>query len=187
MLELVLLLAQTCVAEIDLQERPDECPIMWEVNAYHAERRRISIAQQTREFNAYWKVEHTSRAWIGALALDPDAEPAGWPVERGRWARWAPRWAAYLQAATKYVGALPPSVAAPVCRYDGRPRRLAADTYGGTPDDGKHADDPKPCAQARRVRCLPGELQAYWNSAKCRLARRRSRPRAIPARIAAGR
>ena len=55
MIELVLLLAQTCVAEIDLQNDPRECVEMWAINEAHAERRNITLAEQTRQYNAFWR------------------------------------------------------------------------------------------------------------------------------------
>lgn len=161
-LALVLLLAQTCVAEINIPMGTDECVAMWEVNARNASRRGLTVAQQTREFNAYWRMPHTSRAWIGALTLD-GAEPVGW-TPRLPWARHRARWLAVVERAKRFVADYP----------RGRHRSICpgADDYGGIPDDGVGAEDPAPCRDAVRVACIPEAKQAYWRLAGCRAARR---------------
>ena len=156
---LVLLLAQTCVAEIGLQPDPAECVVMWEVNARTAGRRKISIQKQTRAFNSYWKIEHKARAWVEQLTLVGD-EPALWPSDAG-WERLAPRWLAVVARARRFVDEYPRGAHKAVC--------AGADTYGGTPGDGVGADDAAPCGgRALRITCLPGELQAYWHTGGCR-------------------
>ncbi len=174
MIELILLLAQTCVAEIDLQDKPVECVVMWEINARNADRRGRTLAEQTRAFNAYWKNTHNGRRWIAELDTAPEP-PEHWPSRRN-WERERPKWDQYLEAAERFVIERFKGTYTPVCR--------AANSYGGIPDDGKHADDPAPCARAERVSCLEGERQAYWNTKPCRIKGRRGRP--IPADVAAG-
>lgn len=175
-MSLVLLLAITCVAEIDLQESTDECVVMWSINERAAQRRRVSLADQTRGYNSWWKVEHKSRRWIEQLSLDETARPERWPKSLS-WSKYQPRWHAYLDRAVEWLA---DPARGNVCR--------AAQHYGGTPDDGVHADDAAPCQQAKRVRCLARESQAYWNTTPCGIARRRAaRARALPARVAAGR
>ncbi len=170
----MLLLAQTCVAEIDLQDSPAECNAMWEINQLRARRRGVTLEQHTLDYNAYWKVPHTSRRWIGELDFG-DAPPEHWPRNRS-WPKERPRWAMYLQEAELFValGDLRPLVCP------------GAHNYGGIPDDGLHADDP-PCPGAKRIYCRglrQPTHQAYWGG-KCQ-----SRPRqrsTIPASVAAGR
>jgi hypothetical protein len=171
-LALVLLLAQTCAAEIDLQPKPDECFEMFGINSYNAARKRITVAQQTRRFNAYWKVEHTTKAWIGALSLDSTKAPAGFPARRGAWAgsKWSKRWARYVVAATRFVERNRGT--AVMCTDVKSGAELAATDYGGTPGDGVYADDDAPCPEARRLSCIEGEKQAYWATRGCSRARR---------------
>ncbi len=79
-LALVLLLAQTCVAEITFPAKPVECVAMWEINAVNASRKGIDIVEQTHAFNAYWRIEsrRESRPWVQTLTLE-GTEPEGWP------------------------------------------------------------------------------------------------------------
>lgn len=172
---LILLLAQTCAAEIDLQKAPDECYIMWEVNARLAKRRGVDLATQTLQYSAYWRSKSDTRLWIRELGLAAE-RPKSWPSERS-WKREAPKWRAYCAAAADFVKQV---IAG---SYRARCRRAYG--YGGIPDDGLHADDPAPCALAKRVICMPGELQAYWDTRYCSRARR-NRRRIIPAKVAAG-
>ena len=178
MLELVLLLAHTCVAEIDLQDAPDECVVMWGIDERLAAQRGVELGQQVREHAAYWRNPRAQRArpWIPQLDVHARAAPADWPARRS-WDREREKWIAYVEAAeqfaTEHVRGTP---RAPVC--------ARADDYGGTPDDGVHADDAAPCTRAQRVTCMAGERQAYWNTGPCRVARR---GRAISAKLAAGR
>lgn len=170
MIELVLLLAATCVAEIDLQDDAEECVVMWSINARTAARRHVSLLTQTLNYNAYWdpRRDQAQKVWIGEL-LPGDHKPPHWP-ERRSWDAEKSNWFRYVAAAERFVAA-------------GGPRNSCrADHYGGTPGDGKHADDKAPCPQARRVRCLRNELQAYWDAGPCRRARRRGM---IPADAAA--
>ncbi len=181
MIELVLLLAQTCVAEIDLQNDPRECVEMWAINEAHAERRNITLAEQTRQYNAFWRrpAARRGRPWIEQLTTQ-DRPPKDWPTRRS-WKRESPLWFGYVVAAEKFA----------VEHFRGSPRVSAcvaagADHYGG-PVDGKHADDAAPCAFARAVQCVDGARQVYWNTGPCRRARRaRGRVRVISARLAAG-
>ncbi|MDP6424607.1 MAG: hypothetical protein QGG14_07680 [Planctomycetota bacterium] len=179
MLDLVLLLAMTCVAEIDLQGSPDECVIMWSINERSAERRGVSLERHTRQFNAYWRNARARRGrpWIEQLDAT-DRQPADWPSRRS-WERERPKWHRYVEAAERFATE----------HFKGQQHTACAraDDYGGDPDDGKHADDAAPCAQARRVRgCVAEARQAYWDTRPCRYARRR-KGRSIPATLAAGR
>ena len=162
---IVLLLAQTCAAEIGLQPEPDECVVMWEINARAAERKKVTVAEQTLAFNAYWdpRVAHTSRRWIGELRAD-GVEPEHWPTNL-RWPGHAPRWQRYVERSRQFVVESVRGLHKPVC--------AAADDYGGDPDDEAGAEDPAPCVGAERVACVPGQRQAYWITALCR---RRGRP-----------
>lgn len=169
---LILLLAQTCVAEIDFQETADECVVMWQINARTAERRGVSLQFQTRRYNAYWRVPHTTKAWVGRLKAD-GSQPEGWPADRS-WLRAQPNWTRYLTKAERFLQG---ELAVVSC---------GADSYGGTPGDGLHADDAAPCAQALRVHCVAGERQAYWDTARCRAARRSNRKGPLSAAVAAG-
>lgn len=176
MLDLVLLLAMTCVAEIDLQDSPAECVAMWSVNERTARRRDISLAVQTRAYNAYWRNPRAraGRPWIAELDTSGNA-PEHWPSKRS-WKRSQPLWDAYVDAAEQFVAGAFAGSSGLVCP--------AADHYGGIPGDGLHADDAAPCAGARRVHCLPGERQAYWAVRGCRVARR---ARSTSAAVAAAR
>lgn len=184
---LALMLAQTCVAEIDLQIDTAECYAMLEINADAARRKAVTLERQTRKFNTIWKHENPARPWILHLTSDASVAPQGWPAKRGPWGgRWAARWESYLQLARVFLSNQAGGrwdIAIGLC-IDKRGRELKPDNYGGDPDDGgKNADDPKPCARARRVRCFPRELQAYWNTTRC-WAKRRART--IPASVASG-
>lgn len=170
---LVLLLAQTCVAEIDFQIKPDECYVMWEINVRQAKRRGVDLATQTRAYSAFWRSKSDARQWIRGLTLS-DKPPKTWPADRV-WRAMAPRWLAYRIAAADFVERVRKGT------YRARCRR--ARSYGGKPDDGIHADDPAPCARAKRIVCLPDELQAYWDTRYCRYASRKRRP-PIPAEVA---
>ena len=164
MLELVLLLAQTCVAEIDLQKNTKECEVMWAVNSREADRRGVSLTKHTRQFNAFWDPRtKVQRLWIEGLGFT-GLEPEHWPKNRS-WEREAHRWEAYLTASALFVDSL---------KYEQDLTCRMANDYGGDPDDGKYADDYAPCPQAVRVKCLRREHQAYWNTRPCRRARRNS-------------
>lgn len=171
-LALVLLLAQTCVAEISFPSGTDECVAMWEVNARNAARRRVDIFQQTREFNAYWRSseQRAQRPWVGELALD-GAQPAQWPAHLS-WERHRGRWGAVVERAGQFV----------LDYRLGRHRAVCpgADDYGGDPDDDAGAEDSAPCPEAIRLTCIPGALQAYWRLAGCRAARRQRQSRRAP-------
>lgn len=179
MLSLVLLLAHTCVAEIDLQDTPAECVVMWEINERKAEQRGIELGRQVRAHGAYWRNPRARRArpWIPQLGAH-GVKPADWPARRS-WARELPKWHRYVDAAERFA----------VEHFKGTPRAplcARADDYGGTPDDGVHADDAAPCAGAEPVVCMAGARQAYWNTGPCRAARRaRGRVRVISAKLAA--
>ena len=156
MAALILLLAQTCVAEISLQKDPSECAVMWSINARTAERRQVTLKQQTLEYNAYWdKRSKDRRLWIGNLK-DSYAMPEGWPGSEKSWKARAGLWMAYLDKAVEFILWPPERLLCP-----------RAGSYGGTPGDGIGADDEAPCPEARRVRCMRGELQAYWNVTRC--------------------
>jgi len=179
MLELVLLLAHTCVAEIDLQDSADECVVMWSIAERKAEQRGIELGRQVRAHGAYWRNPRAQRArpWIPQLGAH-GVKPADWPRRRS-WRRELPKWHRYVDAAERFA----------VEHFKGTPHplRCSADDFGG-PVDGKHADDAAPCAGAVAVECLPGARQAYWNTGPCRAARRaRGRVRVLPAHVAAGR
>jgi len=164
---LVLLLAQTCVSEISFPSKPVECVAMWEINAVNAARKRIDIVEQTHKFNAYWRIEarRIKRPWIQALTLEGE-QPEGWP-RKLLWERHRARWLRIVERSRRFVLEFP----------QGKHRRVCpgADDYGGDPDDGKHADDAKPCRDAVRLTCIPGAHQAYWRLAGCRAARRERR------------
>ncbi len=164
-LALVLLLAQTCVAEIGFPERTTECVAMWEINARTAARRGVDIVEQTHAFNAYWRSEarRVRRPWVQELTLEGAAPPT-WPRAAASWASHRVRWLRIVARAERFVTAYPEGRHRSVC--------AGADDYGGTPDDGKGADDAPPCPQALRIWCIPGALQAYWRLAGCRAARR---------------
>lgn len=169
---LILLLAQTCVAEISFPTDTVECVAMWEVNARNAARRGIDIAQQTREFNAYWRssAQRARRPWIARMGLG-GAEPPGWPAHLP-WGRHAGRWRAVVARARQFVQDYPAERHRSVCP--------GADDYGGDPDDARGAEDDKPCPEAIRLTCIPGALQAYWRLAGCRAASRQRRAKRAP-------
>lgn len=157
MTALILLLAQTCVAEIGFRDNAAECVVMWAVNQRRADIREKELGPYTQEFNAYWDSpkQRLSRPWIQHLN-HWGTQPEHW--ESGAWSTYRRRWAVYLDTATAWLSN----------QTDPCPR---AGNYGGTPNDGKGADDPIPCnGYARRVRCLPGELQAYWDLRYCHAA-----------------
>lgn len=164
---LVLLLAQTCVSEVSFPAKPIECVAMWEINAVNARRKGIDIVEQTRKFNAYWRIakRRIARPWVQTLTLDGE-QPEHWP-RKLLWERHRGRWLRIVARARQFVREYPQGLHRRVCR--------GADDYGGDPDDGKHADDAKPCRDAVRITCIPGSLQAYWRLAGCRAARRARR------------
>ncbi len=164
---LVLLLAQTCVAELSFPAGTEECAAMFEVNARNAARRGIGIAQQTREFNAYWHSpkQQAQRPWIAHLTLD-GTQPAQWTTHLP-WERRKGSWEAVVARARVFVRDYPRGRHRSVCP--------GADDYGGNPDDERGAEDSKPCPEALRVACIPGSLQVYWRLAGCRAARRQRR------------
>ncbi|MCH6551212.1 MAG: hypothetical protein IH804_04265 [Planctomycetes bacterium] len=165
-LALVLLLAQTCVAEITFPKTTVECVAMWEINANNAVRKGIDIVEQTHAFNAYWRIESRRRArpWVQGLTLE-GARPEGWPPHLN-WERHRGRWLQIVARARRFVDEFPRGKHRRVCH--------GADDYGGDPDDGKAANDAKPCEDAVRITCIPGSLQAYWRLAGCRAARRQA-------------
>ncbi len=156
---LVLLLAQTCIAEIDFPSNTTECVAMWEINANTAKRRSITIAQQTRQFNTYWRspTRQARKPWIKHLNADGD-QPKGWP-KGTRWDRHRGRWLRVLARAKRFVRDWNRGKYRRVCR--------GAQDYGGR-------THPKPCARAVLVDCLPGSSQSYWSIKGCRAARRAS-------------
>ena len=170
-LALVLLLSQTCVAEISFPSKPLECVAMWEINARTAARKRIDIIEQTHDFNAYWRrpSQRAARPWIAELGLE-GAEPAGWPANL-KWERHRARWLAVVARARVFAHDYPRGRHLAVC--------AGADDYGGDPDDEQGAED-TPCPQAVRIQCIPGALQAYWRLTGCRAARRQRRARQVP-------
>lgn len=185
---LALLLAQTCVSEIDLHtDGVPECVVMWSINLATAERRGVTLSAQTLAYNAYWdrrSKTRDKRPWIAQLGPRDAPAPALWPSRR-RWDDAVPKWYAYLDAADAFVALSAAGGVEPLrCRlYERRSRqRFAPEQYGGFVLDGA------PCAAARRLSCLKGsERQAYWNTRPCRVARRRAAGRkSIPAHIAAG-
>ena len=171
-LALVLLLAQTCVAEISFPFKTTECVAMWEINARVAARRQVDIIEHTLQFNAYWRSasQRGVRPWIGALSLD-DAKPEGWPAKLS-WDAHRGRWRAVVARARQFVRDYPRGLHRSVCP--------GADDYGGDPDDERGAEDSAPCPEALRLTCIPGALQAYWRLAGCRAARRQRRSQRAP-------
>lgn len=161
-LTLLLLLGITCAAEINIQASPEECLIMIAINQRNADRRGIDLYDHTLEFNSVWKKGGSrSRPWLLGLRENGNM-PKGWTSTPEVWeTRFKPRWLGYLTAIARFL-ATPPAP-----RYCPK-----ADDYGGTPDDGIGADDKKPCFLAKRVECMPGELQAYWDLNPCWLAKR---------------
>lgn len=187
---LVLLLAQTCVAEIDLHtDGVEECVVMWSINLATAERRDVTLRVQTLAYNAYWdrrnRKHRDRRPWIAQLAGVGEPAPAAWPSRRS-WSNAVPKWHAYLAAAAAFVELSRSGAFEPLrCGLYGRRsrHRYEPEQYGGFVLDGA------PCRAARRLSCLSGsERQAYWNTRPCRTARRRARASGatIPAHIAAG-
>ena len=97
---LVLLLAQTCVAEISFHKDTTECTLMWEI----AERRRgrQTLEQHIRKYNSYWKStkQRNARLWIAEL--DGDEKPLHWP----RYLPWKlhlKMWKRYKRAARSFL------------------------------------------------------------------------------------
>lgn len=171
-LALALLLSQTCVAEISLQRTPEECAIMWEINATAAQARDKTVEQQTRDFNAYWRSaeQRANRPWIAHLQRS-GSMPKGWP-KSASWERHVERWLLYVERADQFVRDL----------RAGKPmrRRGKADTYGARCDDddqrGRHTCDVPPCPEARLVPLMGGRtLQAYWDVGPCIAAKRARR------------
>ena len=181
---LALLLAQTCVAEIDLHtDGVPECVVMWSINDATAKRHGVTLQAQTLAYNAYWDRRSKARErrpWIAQLGPRGSGAPAAWPTRR-RWADAEPKWHAYLDAADAFVAVTDREPLR--CRlYERRSRhRFEPEQYGGYTLDGA------PCRAARRLSCLSGsERQAYWNTRPCRDARRARARKAIPAQVAAG-
>ncbi|MHC4648700.1 MAG: hypothetical protein ACYTBJ_24860, partial [Planctomycetota bacterium] len=151
MTELALLLAMTCVAEISLQKDPTECVLMWQINQETAERRGVTLQDQTLAFNAYWDPRSKdNRHWIAELDED-GTRPPSWPGESVSWRIHRVRWLRYLKAAERFLVA------------PGKHQCPRAKDYGGA-IDGRHADDHPPRKCYRREKCLNGQtLQWYWN------------------------
>ncbi len=165
---LILLLAQTCVAEINFPSSTAECVAMWEINAREADRRNVDIVQHTHQFNTYWRSakRQARKPWVVALAVD-GSRPLHWP-RRLSWAKRRGRWLRIVARATKFVAEYPEGRHRAVCR--------GADDYGSATIDGA------PCPESIRVDCVPGSLQAYWNNRTCRDARRRRNTKKAPER-----
>ncbi len=143
---LALLLAQTCVAEISFQIDTRECQVMWHVNNANAKKRGLSLAEQTRQFNTYWRSEirRARRPWIKYLNANL-TKPKHWPATIS-WKNHKDRWRRYLDAARKFVR---------TDRHLKRPCLQALD-YGSQTDVPKNKN-------YILTRCLGGNTkQRYW-------------------------
>lgn len=156
----VLLLAQTCVAEIGFDKDTRECQLMWEINGRNAERSNRTISHQTKLFNAYWKDPNKRRPWIQYLNAEGQ-KPHFWPDKAAAWKIHKPLWEAYLEAAKKFQKRFKSKRYRPLCRR--------ADDYGGRCDDSVHACDTPKQRCAKPIWCLNGKThQAYWSLSCCR-------------------
>lgn len=145
---LALMLAMTCVSEIDFQPSPAECMVMWSINDRTARRRKLTIEQQTLAFNSFWDERNaTKRPWIANLRLDGE-RPDGFP-ENLDWEHFRPMWTRYLNAAKRYATEPRPGI----CRHA---NDYAAPTMGPA------------CDGATPILCLPGQKQAYWDNRTCK-------------------
>lgn len=146
MLPLILLLAQACVGEIDLQGNPDECAAMWHIlddkaNTYE------ELEYVTKRYISIFKVSSERSRWIKNLNHE-GTEPEGFPKN----AKWeGPNktgWIDILNRAEYFI------------ENPGRHPCPKANHFGG-PVDGKHADDIVPMCWVR-VDCGKGFVQAYY-------------------------
>ncbi len=169
MIDLVVLLAQMCVAEVNFGAAA-ECMTMWSMMRDKASARGVRLDAQIADYNSIFRVRsdgswlvRTSRArWIRGLGAEM-REPEGWPPDL-RWSYHVDDWLAIYAAATQFM-------------YDAVPHPCPrADEYGGDCDDEIAACDP-PRACWIRVRCGVTR-QAYWSTDACASGRRVALPAA---------
>lgn len=168
--ELILILAQMCVAEIGWAGSPahlDECQAMWVINDERAERWQddpvntwssaTAVQDVTRLYNSFLKCEgrdcDTPRMrWVRHLNLEA-TQPMGWPsnaswqAKRHRWV-----WLKTIERATWWLQndrPWPRSFAS--CRS-------RANQYGGAMDSPGECWVPLRCGVTR---------QMYWRSRRC--------------------
>lgn len=145
MLPLVLLLAQACVGEIDLQGDPEECAVMWHI----LDEKPGSLEKVTRAYISIFKTDTSRSRWIRNLRLDRQ-KPHGFPSDKARWEGSNERgWDRILLHALHFVM---------VAQDHPCPK---ANQFGG-PVDGRHADDHVPWCW-KRVSCGEGFAQAYYH------------------------
>lgn len=140
-----LLLARTCVAETGLDSRIEECLLMWTVNQANANRKGVTLARQTKLFNAYWRSteQRARRPWIAHLG--GRTRPDGWPL-RASWKRNVEKWLNIERAAEAFV-------------YSHRQYWFDCK---GVVDYGSPFDRPRD-QRLVKVQCLDGDTkQHYW-------------------------
>lgn len=171
--QIVLLLAQLCVAEIGFPAQPAnlvECQLMWAINEDRAERWRQepptwahghTVENVSWLYNSVFKCEHrkcdTPRMrWVRALNLRGD-QPIGWEPSAGKWAggkrRFRKRWLRVIAFAERWLTA-----GRPWPRVSRSCRRLAVH-YGGA------MDSPRECWS--QVECGGAMRQRYWSVKSC--------------------
>lgn len=144
MLPLVLLLAQACVGEINLQGDPDECVVMWHI----LKAKPAPLEYVIPKYISIYKIDSTRSRWIQNLNLKSQ-KPDGFP-ENAKWqGRNQKGWRRILTRAQKFVND-PGSHPCPM-----------ANQFGG-PVDGVHADDFVPTCW-KKVSCGEGFVQAYYH------------------------
>lgn len=151
--KLVLLLAQMCVSEVSFQNKSDECILMVEINQRNADRRKISLEQQTLEFNAIFDPRtDVKRAWIFGLN-HYGTMPDGWHGSIASWNYYRPRYMNYLSSIRRWLEREEQGINSPIARH--------ANDYGGSMDNMNR------CA----IRIFPFKgkgLQRYWSLKQCR-------------------
>jgi hypothetical protein len=165
--QLILILAQLCVAEIGFPEDPpmvDECQIMWVINDERAGRWRqqgrpeTTILEVTRLYNSFLKCagrkcDTPRMKWVRDLD-HAGIKPRGWPTNiQWRAPRHQGAWFYVLERAEHWLknGRRWPRSCGTNCRR--------ATQYGG------EMDEPRACWT--QVDC-GARRQIYWAGGKCR-------------------
>jgi len=169
---LILFLAQSCVAEIDFPPKPDECFVMWHLNARKVGYDPAKLEHQIRRYNSVWKRKrdgsyllNTGRVlWVRALGAG-DEQPEHWPT-KSKWEKSRPRWGRIVAAAEKMLGQTRADHPCPKARHYGGPIIDAVPSHWIT------------------VKCLKrDQRQAYYRIREIK----EGTSRTVPADLAAGR
>lgn len=133
-------LARSFVAEVGWRAERDWAA-MAHVHQRRAERRRVPLERQVREYCSIYRVRTQRARWVLSLS-DQMRPPQHWPAERASWHRHRAWWQRALDAAAAFLHA-PQRVRDP-CR--GR-----ADHFGGPMDRPSPAWSRVDCGRTRQL------------------------------------